>query len=625
MTKKTIPEIKNEPTVLNHLKTSSTYLRGHFWKQDEVSLKDIGFLLHYVPTKHSKEFVAKDIFDRCADSNDIYWTDVPEFKLIHSQPKITIAGRKNPLKTHAFSVQVLATEASNMNRFLQAIFATDHYYIPYNMKKTFPKAVAAGILAQNKRIKNTWVIVVVGIPRNVMPALESTIKESPGVIDISETNRTDQTGRWNILVNEPAFKPIRKRFNKNLQDWVCDLSPELQSTIPDTFPAPKVHQKNGYDDDDDDSSFGQASYMSSCAQSYASFDDNENHEQFHPPGKYNSYASALSSTLPTPAGTEVHVPDIRRTSSAASNTSADVQTTAYPTTIANLQHEVTIAQLQAEIQILKANLRGANTPSTVTEISTPMSNVPAPTKTDDRMATIETNMAILTAQFSSWMTELRQNDYVHGPPNHTVPPVQQQAIPNSEILEESSDTGTKHAIESPSHKSKRVDTRTTPTRADPMNIDESRVTLFLENAAAPNPEPRESPNSHLGNSHLHIPDHPYDSLRKQYTYQYNGDGTLFCSGQALPSDFIDGVIQGPRPRNSTHARDIWNDIPPELSLPHPPSVTRLHTQPEGTDLSASSDSPNSQRQPSPQRETLEIVTGSLSPSLLAEGAQIVHA
>jgi hypothetical protein len=35
--------------------------------------------------------------------------------------------------------------------------------------------------------------------------------------------------------------------------------------------------------------------------------------------------------------------------------------------------------------------------------------------------------------------------------------------------------------------------------------------------------------------------------------------------------------------------------------------------------------PNSQRQPSPQRETLEIVTGSLSPSLLAEGAQIVHA
>jgi hypothetical protein len=64
MTKRTISDKKSKPTVIEHLKTTSTYLRGHFWKEDVVLLKYIGFLLSYVPSKHSREFVAKDIFER---------------------------------------------------------------------------------------------------------------------------------------------------------------------------------------------------------------------------------------------------------------------------------------------------------------------------------------------------------------------------------------------------------------------------------------------------------------------------------------------------------------------------------------------------------------------------------
>jgi hypothetical protein len=200
-----------------------------------------------------------------------------------------------------------------MNRFLQAIYSKDHHYMPYTMKKNFPKAVAAAILAQNKLIKNTWVIVLVGIHRNVMPKIENNhIRASPGVTGISETNRTDQNGRWNILVHKNNFKSIRKLLTKNIQDWVSNVTPAIQATIPDTFPAPKVYQKNSYNDDDDDSSFGQASYMSSCAQSYASFDNDMDEQFFNPPGKYNSYASALSSTIPTPTGTDVLIPDKRR-------------------------------------------------------------------------------------------------------------------------------------------------------------------------------------------------------------------------------------------------------------------------------------------------------------------------
>jgi hypothetical protein len=642
MTKKTISEIKNEPTILQHLKTSSTYLRGHFWKQDEVSLKDIGFLLSYVPTKHSKEFVAKDIFDRCAESPDIYWSDVPEFKLIHAQPKVTLSGRKNPLKTHAFSVQVLATEASKMNRFLQAIYSKDHHYLPYTMKKNFPKAVAAAILAQNKLIKTTWVIVLVGIHRNAMPEIENNIRASPGVTGISETNRTDQNGRWNILVHEHNFKSIRKLLTKNIQDWVSNVPPAIQATIPDTFPAPKVYQKNSYNDDDDDSSFGQASYMSSCAQSYASFDNDMDEQFFNPPGKHSSYASALSSTIPNPSGTDVLIPAKRRAVPAIpASPSVDAQATAYQTTIANLQHEVIIAQLQAEIQTLKADLRGATTPSTVTEMSTPMSNTQVPSSTNDRMATIENNMEILTQQFSTWMTELRNKDYGHALPKPQDRPAHQQVPPETALVLLPPDTGTKHPIDEDSagQRIKRIDRRKTPTRPDPMAIDDARVTLFLEQAPdSPIIQALHTSNTTTDNNDIsanipprsvqhpiHLPDHPYDPLRKQYTYQYNGDGTMFCSGQASPSDFIDDVIQGPRPSNPQHAQEIWDNDTREICPPTPPSVIRFNTQPEEIEPIDLSDSELNQGQLSPERKTLDIVTGSLSPSLLAEGAQTVHA
>ena len=125
------------------------------------------------------------------------------------------------------------------------------------MKKQFPQAVSSAILKQNKLLKNTWVIVVVGIPRDVMPPLKNTLLESSGVTGFSDTNQTDKSGRWNILVKELNFKSIRKRLSSKIQEWIRALPSEIQATIPDSFPPPKVYQKNGFDDDDDDdSSYG---------------------------------------------------------------------------------------------------------------------------------------------------------------------------------------------------------------------------------------------------------------------------------------------------------------------------------------------------------------------------------
>ena len=91
-------------------------------------------------------------------------------------------------------MQVISKDASKMNKFLQKLYEDKPLYIPYNMKKQFPKAVATAITKQNQLIKETWVLVLIGIPRELMCELETTILHSKGVTGILSTNRTDTTG-----------------------------------------------------------------------------------------------------------------------------------------------------------------------------------------------------------------------------------------------------------------------------------------------------------------------------------------------------------------------------------------------------------------------------------------------
>jgi hypothetical protein len=652
MSKKSISDIKHEPSVIQLLKKSSTYLRAHFWKEDEVSLKDIGFLVNYAPTKHSKEFVAKDIFERCSESPDVEWAHAPQFQLIHGQPRIKLAGKKNPVKTHAFSVQVLTKNASMMNKFLQKIYEDDHFYVPYSMKKQFPKAVATAILQQNKLLKDTWVIVVVGIHRAVMSHIENDILESSGVTAISDTNRTDKSGKWNIIVKESEFKTIRKRLAANVHTWVLALPVEVQANTPDSFPPPKVHQKNGYDDEDDDeSSYGQASYMSSCAQSYASFDDNDDDEQFlSPPGtKYTSsglsYASALAGYQAPPTDTrmEVLVP-----SKATPRESQQI--------LASIQDAVKIANLEAEIISLKTLLIGATTPSTVTETSTPDIS-----STNERMSMLETNMETMTKQFTTWMQEMRKNDHGYGSQNHIDRPAHQAP----EISQQGNQKNVRPAETTPtSHQSKRTDTRTTPDRQDLMHTesDEMQIELFPEtnNTEAttlpplmtqpsfhPTTPPRDheairpttpatpdSPNmaAMLAAYDLAHPVYPegYDTDDPMYVYKDNGNGGLFCVGLAQPTDFnSDGTIRGPQPTadQSESITRIFYSSPPRTTdpsstpIPRTPSpVDTLATQDE-TEATSNTSSPQGRSSPTPQ-ERLPVTT---SPeSLLAEGAQTVN-
>ena len=95
--------------------------------------------------------------------------------------------------------------------------------------------------------------------------------------------------------------------------------------------------------------------MTSCAQSYGSFSDDEQDALHHipipRPPTFPSYAAAVSSTAHTTSNNPNQPPRPRANTKAAPFP-RDVEVTGYRSTIATLQQDVTIVNLQAEIKLL---------------------------------------------------------------------------------------------------------------------------------------------------------------------------------------------------------------------------------------------------------------------------------
>ena len=382
LSSKPLALLKSDPSVLQHLKSTRTFLRAHYWKQDEVELKDIGYLMSYIPTKHSKSYVINDMIRRSAQVTDLEWARVPAFRLIHAQPKVSLPGKAKTLKTHAFSVQVQTPDALKMNQILRQLYAHDKCYLPYSMSKKYPTAVAKAILNQNRLLKDTWLVILIGVPRAMMPHIIDNIRTIKGILSISDTDRTDSTGRWNIVVKETDFKAVRKSLSSRLSQWVNLCPSNIRDTPSPNFPPPQVYQKYATTDDNDSSS-GQVSYMSSCAQSYGSLDDNDaadNH--YFQPAETNgiSYAAAVRQrdSPMAPTVTEVNVP-----------------------MNPGIAHQ--LMSMQTNLKILQDRV-GPNTPSTVTEASTSEANA---TLFTNRLDKFENNLQNLQLEMEKWMLEMR--------------------------------------------------------------------------------------------------------------------------------------------------------------------------------------------------------------------------
>ena len=131
-------------------------------------------------------------------------------------------------------------DATAMNQLLREIYSQDHLFLSYNMKKSAPKAIATAIVKQNKLIAETFVIVITGISRDIMPSLQVTLNEEiPGIRGISDTHRTDQTRQWFVLVKESAFLKTCKTITGHLHTWLSSYPETLHDLTPNDFPHRK--------------------------------------------------------------------------------------------------------------------------------------------------------------------------------------------------------------------------------------------------------------------------------------------------------------------------------------------------------------------------------------------------
>ena len=193
---------------------------------------------------------------------------------------------------------------------------------------------------------------------------------------------------------------------------------------------------------------------------------------------------------------------------------------------------------------------------------------------------IETSMASMTREFSKWMEANKTTDL-------TSRREQEQAKKNTQYERP-------EASPNSSQSNKRMDTRRTPNRDDPMitqpSMDEPRKQLFQE---------------------IRSP-HGYDINRPQYLYRDNGDGSLIEIGLAGPNDFI-----GPRP-------DAAHDLSSTSIQFYGDPLPQSPMQTQDTHKTNETEEIYPLGQPSPQRETQPPVTGSPQ-SLPAAGAKTYHA
>ena len=270
-TNMSISTIKSDRKVFRALQSNEGYMKAHQWSEDVWKVQDIGFLLHYDPTKHPKEHVQTVLAEKFKQ-NGIKPKDVPPYKLVHSSPNTKVKGDK--INAQAYSVQVESKNAAKMDKALKAVHKDNAKYVQYKMKGKIQASYARAIQEQARFVKSIAVVSMYGITEDMMFYLQAHLLEIEGVQEYLPTKATETKGKWNLIVARNKANDIKKILGTTLPKMVADLVDEESRRVPDGFPDPKVTPANedGWNDAVSD---GQNSYMSLCAQSYNSFEGDD--------------------------------------------------------------------------------------------------------------------------------------------------------------------------------------------------------------------------------------------------------------------------------------------------------------------------------------------------------------
>ena len=135
-----VSTIKSDRKVFCALHANNGYLKAHQWSEDIWKIQDIGFLLHFDPSKHPKEHVQTVLADKFK-ATGIKSKEIPPYKLIHSAPNTTVNGSK--INAQAYSIRVESSHAAKLDKALKAIYKDDVKNDQHKMKGKMQAAYAS--------------------------------------------------------------------------------------------------------------------------------------------------------------------------------------------------------------------------------------------------------------------------------------------------------------------------------------------------------------------------------------------------------------------------------------------------------------------------------------------------
>jgi hypothetical protein len=278
LTTKKFGDLKRAPKVWETLNRTGSYMKRHHWSIDQWDIITLGFLIEIDPSRHLSDEVRQYVID-LSKREGCFKENGCNFKLIPERFKFRNKGE--PFTTYAYAVQCPRADAKAVDALMKSTFRDEgQSYVKLKLKKTFPASYSNAMTLQNRYLSHVRTITLVGITRSTMKIVKHTLLMQDAVTYVAATNKTDTTGRWDVITMDVCQEKLHAWLEANLDSLLAECPPESTHDRPATFPAPGIQSRNARATDED-SSQGDVSYLSSSAGSYDSVVQNYNDQDHY--------------------------------------------------------------------------------------------------------------------------------------------------------------------------------------------------------------------------------------------------------------------------------------------------------------------------------------------------------
>jgi hypothetical protein len=258
-TTQTLSSIRQITGLKDLLQAKNCYLRAHAWDETVVNLVQAGHSINCNPQHYTPEAAMARIQSEVRAKNPK--AKLPPIRLIYASL------RKDNLRSKAYAIEFAQEDAQAALRILKDTYTGTNRFLLARMRHTNPDAYCKALKMQNQHLSSAYVIPLLNIPEAAMFYLRERLLAIEGVKDVVTTRHTETTGRYNILVDKDHFKNAKQWLTANFTKMYADRVPnEAQKT--ELYGNPCVGGRGSTDED----SFGDQSFLSMSAASFASVD-----------------------------------------------------------------------------------------------------------------------------------------------------------------------------------------------------------------------------------------------------------------------------------------------------------------------------------------------------------------